>query len=471
MRYLANYLFIIGLLITTGVLAQANSVSQDDSLDQYITAKLQGWKVPGMALVVIKDGKVVKTKGYGVAQLEWKTPVRPNTVFEIASLTKSFTAVMVMLLIEEGKLKLDDKLSTHLDSLPAAWQAITIRHLLSHTAGIRNYSSLPPVPRLQGQPFSYQELLQRVGHLPLEFKPGEAFKYSNSNYYVLGELIEKTSGLRYGDFLRERITKPLGMRQTRMNDFTEVIPNRAGGYAWDSESGRLKNREIGHPSGPYAAGAILSTIHDMAIWDMALHTGKIVKPSVLAQMWTPYQLADGSNSRYGLGWYVDKTIPKLSHGGKIGGFTSNYSHYPTEDLTIVLLTNSGLFDPGALAHRVAGFFHAKYKPDQLPKPIRDDDPAFAKAVETDLNRRLNGQGDSALYTSSYWEKVIQPSLDFSKRYFSPLGPVKKVVLVKKLREAGKQVLHYLVSYEHVTFLKKITREQDGKISKSESDEL
>ena len=472
MRYLSNCLVVLCIFLVNGLLAQHRGASFEDSLDRYVNSKLQGWKVPGMVLMVIQDGKVVKSKGYGTAQLEFNVPVSTKTVFEIASLTKSFTAVMVMMLAEEGKLKLDNKISAYLDSIPAGWQDITIRHLLSHTAGIRNYSSLPPVPRIPNTPFSYSVLIQRVGNLPLEFKPGEAFKYSNSNYYVLGQIIEKTSGKSYGDFLVERISRPLGMTQTRMNDFTEVIPYRAGGYAWDIETGRMKNREIGHPSGPFAAGSILSTGQDMAIWDIALHAGKVLKPAVLAQMWEPYRLNDGTDSRYGLGWYIDKSIPRKSHGGKIGGFTSNYSHYPEEKLTIILLTNSSMFDPGSLAHRVAGFYHPRHKyKDEIRPQLKDVEPAFAKAIQADLNMRLEGAGDSTLYTSGYWEKEIKPALEFSKRYFGPLGLVKNVVLVQINKEGDKQIYHYLVCYEHITFLKKITREADGRISKSESEQL
>ena len=245
-----------------------------DEIDHYITAQMQRLHILGASLAIVGDGGIVKAQGYGFANLELKAPATKDTVYEIGSNTKQFTAAAIMMLVEEGKIGLDDSITKYFSEAPQAWRGITIRHLLTHTSGIQNHVAVPHWLDVFRTNLAFEttptrgELLKMFFKLPLEFQPGESWAYDNTGYYLLGMIIEKASGKSYWQFLDERVFKPLGMNATRSTDPQPIVPNRASGYEWKNE--HFENRPVLLPAIAFSAGSLLSTAEDMAKWDAAL---------------------------------------------------------------------------------------------------------------------------------------------------------------------------------------------------------
>jgi len=268
-----------------------------DKIDDYITAQMERLHIPGASLAIVRDGHIAKAQGYGFANLELKAPATKDTVYEIGSTSKQFTAAAIMMLVEEGKVRLDDTITKYFPEAPQTWRGITIRHLLTHTSGIQNHVAVPHWLDVFRTNLAFEttpsrdELLKMFFKLPLEFQPGETWAYNNTGYYLLGIIIEKASGKPFWQFLDERIFKPLGMNGTRNTDPRPIVPNRASGYEWKTD--HFENRPILLPAIAFSAGSLLSTIEDMAKWDAALYTEKLLKRSSLEQMWTADVTKDG----------------------------------------------------------------------------------------------------------------------------------------------------------------------------------
>ncbi|MFI5380330.1 MAG: serine hydrolase domain-containing protein [Tepidisphaerales bacterium] len=335
------------------------AAAQADATDAYIQSEMQRQHIPGLSLVVVRDGHIVRAKGYGLANVELNVPATPETVYQIQSVTKQFTATAIMMLVEEGKIALDEKVGTYLAGAPEKWDKITVRHLLTHTSGIKDFINEPTASlRLD---VSEEEVFKATAPRPLNFAPGERYAYSNTNYHLLAMMIRKITGKSFGDFLQQRIFEPLGMSQTRIISLTEIIPNRAAGYLW--QNGALRNGEFVAPTIlGYGGGGIRSTVLDMAKWDAALYTEKLLKKSSLEQMWTPMKFNDGKPSGYGFGWGVSavRGHKLLSHtGSHATGFSSVISRFVDDKLTVIVLANRGGADATRIATRVAGFYVAE----------------------------------------------------------------------------------------------------------------
>jgi CubicO group peptidase (beta-lactamase class C family) len=338
-------------LLAISCLAQ-NSV--ETKVDEYIRAEMQAQQIPGLALAVIKDGKTVIARGYGLANVEHQVPVKPETIFQSGSTGKQFTATAVMMLVEEGKLSLDDKITKYFPDGPEAWQKITVRHMLTHTSGMTDYPQDFDLRR----DYAEDDLYQRIKPIPLAFQPGEKWSYSNLAYVMLGILIHKVSGKFYGDFLQERIFKPLEMTTARIISESDIVPNRAAGYR--VANGQLKNQDWVSPSlNTTADGALYLTIYDMAKWDAALYTEKLLKKSSLEQMWTPVKLNDGKTHPYGFGWALGQVRGHrvIEHGGAWQGFKAQISRYVDDKLTVIVLANQIRTNQSKLAHGVAALFN------------------------------------------------------------------------------------------------------------------
>jgi CubicO group peptidase (beta-lactamase class C family) len=338
-------------LLAISCLAQ-NSV--ETKVDEYIRAEMQAQQIPGLALAVIKDGKTVIARGYGLANVEHQVPVKPETIFQSGSTGKQFTATAVMMLVEEGKLSLDDKITKYFPDGPEAWQKITVRHMLTHTSGMTDYPQDFDLRR----DYAEDDLYQRIKPIPLAFQPGEKWSYSNLAYVMLGILIHKVSGKFYGDFLQERIFKPLEMTTARIISESDIVPNRAAGYR--VANGQLKNQDWVSPSlNTTADGALYLTIYDMAKWDAALYTEKLLKKSSLEQMWTAVKLNDGKTHPYGFGWALGQVRGHrvIEHGGAWQGFKAQISRYVDDKLTVIVLANQIRTNQSKLAHGVAALFN------------------------------------------------------------------------------------------------------------------
>ena len=355
------------------VKADATSSAAYEAVDAYIQSHMSKRHIPGMSVAIVRDGKVARAKGYGLANVELSVPANDETVYQLASVTKTFTATAVMMLVEDGKLALDDKITSLLPDLPAAWKDVAVRHLLNHTSGIKSYTSVRDFMKTARKDYTHREIINLVAKEPLEFRPGEKWVYNNTGYFLLGMLIEKQTGKKYGEFLDEKIFKPLGMNHTRVNDLHAIIPGRAMGYTWDGKS--LRNGEYVSPTQPFSAGAYVSTVNDLAKWDAALRTESLLKRSTLDQMWTPTKLTKGGHADYGFGWELSKVNGHrlCSHGGGIPGFATYLARFVDDNLTVVVLTNSDTGSSAAIAQESPASWCRHWRPKRVPRspiPIR-----------------------------------------------------------------------------------------------------
>jgi len=328
-----------------------------DAVDEYVRAEMEKQHIPGLSLLVSRDGNAIRAQGYGFANVELQVPVKPETVFQSGSVGKQFTATAVMMLVEESKIGLEDPLTKFFADAPAAWKQVTVRELLSHTAGFTDY----PKDFNFRKDYTEDEVLKIVEGIPLAYPAGTKWSYSNLGYATLGILIHKVTGKFYGDFLQERIFKPLDMSTTRIISEADIIPNRAAGYRL--LKGELKNQEWVAPMiNTTADGSLYFSINDLAKWDAALYTEKLLKRSSLDQMWTVAKLKNGqpNQDHYGLGWSIEtKNGHKvIGHGGSWQGFKTHISRYVDDKLTVVVLINQAEAEPGPITDRVAEMYLA-----------------------------------------------------------------------------------------------------------------
>ena len=361
MRYNRRCFLILSfILLATGV------TRASDDIDEWVQAEMRLRHVPAVSIAVIKDGILVKAEGYGLADTEHNIPARPDTVFKIGSVSKQFIAAGVMLLVQDGRITPDDSVSKYIADAPASWKPITLRHLLTHTSGlVREGPGFNPY-RVQPD----IDVITTAYLLPLRFKPGEKYEYSNLGYYVLAEIIYRASGKPWPDFLRERIFTPLAMTATRVTTVADIVANRADGYLWNTD--KLLNAENWPAVRP--SGAFLSTALDMAKWEAALQSDRILTASTKEEMWTPVKLNDGREYPYGFGWEVDyfpngvgaTGVPMIRHEGSIPGFRAVYWRLPNHGLTVIVLSN---LEGAALDKLTAGIV-VRYRPDLMPAYLK-----------------------------------------------------------------------------------------------------
>jgi CubicO group peptidase (beta-lactamase class C family) len=357
-HFSSSLLFILLLSITC--LAQDGVSTR---IDDYIRAEMQTQQIPGVALAVVKDGKIMLARGYGLANVEHQVPVKPETIFQSGSTGKQFTATAVMMLVEEGKLSLDDKITKYFPDASESWTNITVRHMLTHTSGMTDYTPDFDLRR----DYTEDELYQRIKPIPLAFQPGEKWSYSNLAYVMLGILIHKVSGKFYGDFLQERVFKPLDMSTARVISEADIVPNRSAGYR--VVNGQIKNQDWVSPAlNTTADGALYLTVYDMAKWDAALYTDKLLKRASLEQMWTPVKLNNGKTHPYGFGWALGEIRGHriVEHGGAWQGFKAHISRYVDDKLTVIVFANQIGANQTKLARGVAAILNPELAPVAKP---------------------------------------------------------------------------------------------------------
>lgn len=429
---------LIILIAATVPFARANTI--DASVNEFLRTR----HIPGAAVLVVRNGVIVKNAGYGFANLETRTRVTPDTVFEIGSMTKQFTAAAVMLLSERGKLSLDDPATKYFPDAPASWGKITIRHLLTHTSGIRNHVAIPDFMDLfrtsvTGRTYPDRDgLLAELFKLPSEFDPGESWAYDNTGYILLGIIIEKVSGENYFDFLEENIFRPAGMRSTRGTDPKIVIGRRANGYVWTGKD--WENRPVLSPHIAFSAGSIVSTTGDIAKWDAALRSGKILKKETLETMRTPTRLNDGGRAPfdYGLGWFVDvlNGRRRVQHDGGTPGFSSIMQQYPEDRLTVIVLTNH--------ADTILETFASEIAESYLPA-LRSKKPAVVDPTgfhEETFRALLKGEIESARFSLAMRLHLRSATGRGLFGWYSSLGEFKGLRLTGTEKDGTLDVFRY-----------------------------
>lgn len=344
----------IAVLLSAVSLAQNNTLPAKDDvgrMDQivqsYTPRRFMG------TVLVARDGNVIFSKGYGSANLEWDIPNAPGTKFRLGSITKQFTAASILLLEERGKLKTDDLVKKYMPDAPAAWDKITIFHLLTHTSGIPSFTSFPDYHSLETAAITPEKLVEWFRDKPLDFQPGEKWSYSNSGYALLGYLIEKISGQTYSDFLQRNVFTPLGMKDSGYDSNSAIIPRRAAGYERNGD--KVVNSDFINMTVPFAAGALYSTTEDLLRWERGLFGGKVLTAASLAKMTTPFK----NNYAFGLAVSATRGHKTIEHGGGIEGFQTQMTYYPEDKLEVVVLSNLAAGAPPEIASRLAEAAHGE----------------------------------------------------------------------------------------------------------------
>jgi CubicO group peptidase (beta-lactamase class C family) len=399
-----DFLRACGACTALAVLETAPAASSAVGIDQLLHAEIKARRIPGLAVGVIQDGRLVEAKGYGIAHLEWDAPVSADTIFDLASITKPFTAMLVMMLVEEGKVALGASIGEYLSNAPSTWSGISVRQLLSHSAGITEtmgFGARGSIP----MDLPTALVFEHVRRQPLIAPPGTRGRYTDQGYFLLGMIIEKMGKAPWAGLLRERIFEPLGMSSTSVLDQWEIVKHRAANYSF--REGRLVNArrhwQVELPS-PFG---ILSTVKDLAKWDRAIAEDKLLKRSTFAEMCRPATLNDGRpvtiyGAPYGLGWRLDDLRGRrvVEHGGFTG---THFMRLPEDGLSVIVLTNLDVASgsrPELLARAVAGLYQPALRPPQLLEPTADPEPARTEAFKRYLADVAGGK-ESPLCTPGH----------------------------------------------------------------------
>ena len=449
---------LLSFVLVCGVVSTAAA----DKLDDLLKTKMETRKIPGLSLVVVRDGKVIKSMGYGLANVETETPATPETVYQLASVTKQFTATAIMMLAEDGKLTLDDPITKYLENVPSAWNAVTVRHLLNHTSGIKSYTEVSGFATQSHKEVTAQDIIKIASDQPADFPPGEKWHYNNTGYYLLGVIIAKTSGKPYDEFLQERIFRPLEMKSTRLNVNRQVIKKRATGYT--VKDGALCNGDYVSATQPYAAGALVSTVEDMAKWDKALTDGKLLKKESYTQMWSPTRLKDGKMEKYGFGWSVgDRNGHReIGHGGGIQGFSTYIGRYPEDKLTVIVLANSDQANAQALANEVA----VTYIPDLAQKPERamtEADPKLIAKMGELIRATAEGKLDWEQFVPSS-RKAIQNGAKNAQEAIKSFGKLKEIEMLRQETQGDIKLTFFRLIFANETLHGVLGLNKEGKIA-------
>ena len=425
-----SFRFLIHLFVLLVLPATAFA----DRIDDYLKEQMRKNHIPGLAVAVVRDGKIEKIKGYGVANLEWQSPVAPDTAFQIASSTKPLTGTALMLLVEEGKLALDDPVSKYLPDAPAAWQSITVRHLATHSSGISNRVPAKPEANIE-------EYVKAAFAVPLDYTPGEKSAYGFADFVVLTHIIEKVSGQTYTDFLKAKLLAPLGMRRTAF-DFTaeggpirsaNVIKNRATVYRWENND--FRSYWFYYPVRGYSAGGIYSTAEDLAKFVAAFDEGKFLSAKTTGQMWSQDKLADGSLNGFGVGWVVGTHGGRRVVGHSGGPALADIQRFPDEKLSVVVIQNGQRVYP-YMAKGVADFYLPP-APIKEVKGIADENPELTAIVKKVIADGMEDKLDETLFTFDAQKNFVPGFRNFGLPFFVSIDAPQSFVLVEhKPKETG-----------------------------------
>jgi CubicO group peptidase (beta-lactamase class C family) len=429
-------------------------------VDEYVRAEMTRQKIPGLAVAIVENGEVVKAQGYGESNVEHGVPVSADTIFQSGSVGKQFTAAAVMLLVEDGKLSLTDPIAKYFDAAPKAWKNVTIRHLLTHTSGLPDYTGGMVDYR---KDYTEEQLLRLAYSLRLEFSPGSRWNYSNTGYVLLGAIIRKASGRFYGDLLRERLFEPLGMKTARVISEADIVPHRAAGYRL--VSGTLKNQDWVSPSlNTTADGALYFSLRDLVAWDRGIREGRVLTRESWTQIFTPVTLNSGRTYPYGFGWAIEPVNghPAHMHGGSWQGFQTFIVRYPDDRLTIAVLSNLAQSNPGQIAEGISALLEPSLARPGL-KPIAERDPAIDARVRQILAAAATGNLKPEEF--AYVRAGFFPGAP--ERYAKLLahaGAIQELTLMQAAERGDDRMYVYDVTFSSTTLRLRLGLAPDGKIA-------
>jgi len=441
----------------------SHAQASEADVDRLVLSHAEKTGTPSFSVAVVQDGRVVFAKGYGLANVETKTSADEATIYRIGSLTKQFTAALVMSLVERGKIALDDPVTKHLKELPKAFEGITIRQLLNHTSGVASYTGSPEFGKRLRESTTPMGILQFAGTLKPDFKPGAAWNYNNTGYVTLGLLVEQLEGKPFSKVLEQRITGPISMSSTRMSDPRRITPKRAAGYT--SEKGELTNAAYVNLDWPYAAGAMESTVLDLAKWDVALYTDLIVKQATLQEMWKPTPLPGKPPMPYGFAWAVPTVngVQIVEHDGAIDGFNGYIGRIPSKRTSVIVLANLDSGDAESLGRQILGTYVPEVKP-KAAVAIEDRDPALTAFLKGKLEALLKGELKSEDLTPEF-AKILTPQLiQDTKTTLGALGALEQFLLIDSKEASGTTVRTYSVRIGPADLTGTFSVTKDRKIS-------
>lgn len=471
-----SVMIVACVLVAVAALAGNTLATADDvdgKVDAMVQSELLRQHIPGAAVGVYRDGKLTKAQGYGLANVEWDAAVTPDTIFQSGSMGKQFAATGVMMLVEEGKVGLDDPIKKYFPDAPEIWNDIKVHNLLSHTSGLSEYETGARTkvggPFYMRLDYSEDELYKRIKEMPMDFKTGEDWAYRNTNYVLLGILIHKVTGKFYGDFLQERIFRPLGMSRTRIISEEDIIPRRAAGYRL--VRGELKNQEWVSPSlNSTADGALYFTVEDLQKWDAALYTERLLKKASLDRMWTVEKLNNGkpNKANYGFAWEINNVNGHrvIEHGGAWQGFTTYIARYVDDRLTVVALTNldSGHSNPKKITSGVAAIYNPALKVAE-EKPIADKEPQITQMVRELVRGIADGKARPEQFTEEAQKRLFPDEMQELGPALKEFGELKGLELMERTEEGERRNYRYRAKYPNLTLMISVGLTKDNKIAR------
>lgn len=416
-----------------------------DPVDDIVLKEMKRSNTPGIGIALVRDGQIVREQGYGLANVEHRVPVTAHTVFQSGSIGKQFTAALITLLAEDGKLKLDDPVARHLAGTPKAWKHMTIRHLLTHTSGLADPGKKVDLRK----DYTDAQMVALAATMPLRFQPGEQWEYSNVGYHLLGFICNKVGGKFYGEQLKERIFDPIGMG-ARVISERDIVPHRAAGYDW--ADGQLKNQDWVSPTmNATADGSLYLTAHDLALWDLALYGDKPLNARIKEAMWTPVafgrRAAHRATHPYGFGWDLEPVNGhrRIWHNGRWQGFRSVISRFVDHRLTVIVLGNSS----SAPVEKIGNAIARHYLPGLVRAAIADTEPGVTAQARAILDHFARGaqpprlsKAATKIFTPQFMGWVVEDMRGFGR--LVSLEP-----LERKAR-TGLSLYHYRARFENDT---------------------
>jgi CubicO group peptidase (beta-lactamase class C family) len=455
----------ISALPTSGLNPQ-----QVATIDRFVNAEMVREHIPGLALGIYSRGQILLARGYGLADVELNVPVKPETVFQSGSVGKQFVSAAIMMLVEDGKIDLDDSIVKYFPDAPESWKAIRVTNLLSHTSGLAEYASSdragPNGPFYIRLDFTEDELVRKIEALPIEFKPGDNWEYCNTNYLLLGVIIHKVTGTFYADYLRDRIFKPLGMNSTRLISDADIIPNRASGYELNGDT--IRNQSWVSPTfNSTADGTLYFNVLDLAKWDEALYGTKLLSQSSLNRIWTVFPLNDGKPNpgNYGFGWTIDSMNAHkvIGHEGEWQGFICHFSRYVDDGITVAVPINLNYAQPEHIVQVVAGMVDPALAPPKMVA-IEDKQPQLAASLSSFLDKLATGKDVTDQLTPEVAAFLTPEMMSYLVRTSKLICPSDVESLVSRSEGNGMTVSNYRIGRGSETRIVTFGLAPNGKVA-------
>jgi CubicO group peptidase (beta-lactamase class C family) len=424
------------------LLLPLQTLAQTDAVDSYLMRQMQKNHIPAISVAIVRNGKIIKLKSYGIANIELDVAATPDSAFQIASTTKPFTGVLLMRLVEQGKLFLDDPVTKYIPEAPEAWRPITLRHLSTHSSGL---SDAYPTEKIK----TADEAIQAAAKVSLAYTPGSRATYGLTDFVVLARIMEKVSGQSFPALLAEQISNPLGLASTRFSNagengpvrVSDVVPRRVPTYRWNAAAQQVM--EYLYPQWTYAAGGLFSSAADLARFVVALDEGQLLKSTSLDVMWQRPQLSDGGKGDFAIGWTASTYRGRKTVGHSGGPALSDMIRFVDHKFTIIVLTNQQKLFP-ALAEGVADIIAPGPAPDR--KAIPDDDPALTASLRGVIEGMADGRVNEKLFTPEARKQLVPSLREFGPQLIGFYDPLKSFTLVEQKRESNRTVRKYRAMY-------------------------